>query len=108
MKFRARRYATNYPIAVRHGANEHKCVVSNISETGACVVGMDDIALNEQVELIHNGDRTPAKVYWIRVGKIGLIFDHNLSSGALNQIRYALRKSTRVRPPQRAAFTEMR
>jgi hypothetical protein len=108
MKFRARRYATNYPIAIRHGATEHKCVVSNISETGACVVGMNDIAINEQVELLHNNDRTPAKVCWVRVGKIGLIFDHNLSAGALDLIRYSFRQSTRPRPPQRATFTELR
>ncbi|AGI67202.1 hypothetical protein OAN307_c15290 [Octadecabacter antarcticus 307] len=107
MTFRARRYATNYPIAIRHGATEHKCVVSNISETGACVVGMNDIALDEQVEFIHNGNRTPAKVRWIRIGKIGLVFDYNLSARALDQIRYSLRKSTRARPPQRATFTEL-
>jgi hypothetical protein len=108
MKFRAQRYATNYPIAIRHGATEHKCVVSNISETGACVVVMDDIAINEPVELLHNNNRTPAKVCWVRVGKIGLIFDHNLSASALDRIRYSLRQSTRARPPQRATFTELR
>lgn len=108
MAFRERRYLTNYPITICSGATEHRCVVSNITEAGACVVGMYDIALDEQVELIHNGARTPAKVCWIRVGKIGLVFDRNLSAGALDQIRYSLRKSTRARPPQRAIFNELR
>ena len=91
MKYRARRFPTRYPIDVRRGRSLGRCIMENISFSGAGLLTDEPVNVDEVIVLEAPQGPIRANVKWAGSGKVGVAFEAELPAFVLDQFRYAVR-----------------
>jgi hypothetical protein len=69
-------------ITFNNAASVFDCTVRNISETGACLMVENALAIPAQFELVFEGNRSPCEVVWRQANRVGVRFSCAASEGA--------------------------
>lgn len=90
MKYRAHRYPTRFPVNVRLGSVEARCLVTSVSDTGACLEVEHHFDEGLSLVLEASGLRLSGEVKWYKENRIGLAFDRRLSKVEVDRLRFRM------------------
>lgn len=86
MRPRATRHQTRSPIVLTSRGMGRYFTVTNISTTGAGVIGEKHLNVGEGVTLNYNGGRINGTVKWAKKDQAGVAFERELPSDTLIQL----------------------
>lgn len=85
---RSHRYQTHIPVQVSRPGGPQVAYIVDISESGACVVGLQGISVGDAVVLRSADNTNVATIRWAANSRVGVTFDRPIPPKYLNIMRY--------------------
>lgn len=86
MHYRQHRHPTEFPVQLRTPYGIQAAKVHDVTQTGACLIGMTDIKRGDKVQMDVLSNRIDAVVLWVDGKRSGLTFRPGLTAHQLDTL----------------------